>query len=913
MTKGKMTIRKKILITFVLLIVIPVIVLSGLNIAGILLLSRDNADVSSEALRVEELDNLQQMANDTTLSIKEEFERVSDEATVLADYSSDLFNGKISAEPRDYYYWDKTVYTDPIPGLYNDPNYGIEVSFEVSCYYIPPSSMNASYDDLDATAETVLDISSNIDSAFKMLHEANPNYIWFSAGFQAGGLYKNYPYNNLDFFYYPDPGEEAYDPRDRPWYQDAIGEDDVVFTSPYLDPTSGLMISVARELRYDNGSLIGAVSMDLTIDTVRQTITNMDISDDGYAFLIDSEGKTIAHPNIPDPIPDDYEAEDIIDMVFDTGDSSSKNDFQTTIDLMKGGDFGQATFMKNDGQEKWYIVYAPIEITGYSVGIVVPESDIIGPANAVQTQINRISLGETFIFVAVLVAIIILVVIFASIISRRIVEPIKQMTQMVEYITAGDLSREMKTEAESYSKEISILHSAFQNLVTTLRFGNTDYYRGDLERAHTNYTRALELFKTTKNKRGQGICYNNLGNIYRSWGDYKKAEENYRRAISIGEKMDDKLGLASRYNNLGLLFLEKEELSQAKDNLEKALAFDEEIDNHEGIATRLENLGLYYSRIGKKAKAKEYYEKAIKLSKKHDLKRELAHAYLNQGIFFIESGDYSKAKQSLEDALEIAKKYDDIRLVANCYEQLAIVYTELNEKSKAHKAKSKAAEIQQSMVNKKEVLFVFDYSGSMRGSKMKAAIQGALEIIKTQINPQDEVSIVIFNEMSKVILPLTIARNSYELFERTLRRLRTPQYRTAFYDALGDAITELNQRTGNQHKWVIALTDGLDNASNEFTIDKVPSGGLFRKSSKISLHRFLHNTMLNANLIIVAVGDELQAVEFDLKKLCDETPRGKYIGISSRMDASKAIREAFHEVKDLMAQVDIEGFDIDEY
>lgn len=906
--RSKSTIRRRILISFVLLLVIPVIILSGLNIAGILILSRDNAQDSGEALRLEELNNLQRIANDTSLFIEETFQKVSDEATTLADYTSDLFNGRINAAPRPYYYWDASKYPS-IPGLYYDPFYGIDVSFEVSCYYVPPTTMNSSYDDLSPGAVEILETSSNIDTAFKMLHEANPNYIWFSAGFETGGIYKNYPYNDIGFFY-----DEGYDPRERPWYTDAVGEGKVVFTSPYLDPTSGLMISVAREIRYDSGELIGVISMDLTIDTIRTAIMNIDVLEEGYAFLIDDQGKTISHPDIPEPIPSDYEAEDIEEMVFDVGDSSNRGAFRTAIQLMKDGEYGQATFMKNNGQEKWFIVFAPIAITGYSMGIIVPEEDLIAPANAVKDQIQTLSIWETVIFAVVLAIIIALIVVFASIISRRIVRPIKDLTKMVEYITEGDLSREMKSEAAAQTKEIGILHSAFQNLVTTLRFGNTDYYRGDLNRAFDNYTRALELFKTTNNQRGVAICYNNLGNIYRAWGDFKKAQESYQEAIAIGEEMDDWEGLASRYNNLGLFYMETGQMADAKNALETALEYDERMDNQTGMAIRLGNLGLYYSKAGDRKKAKEYYTKAIELCERTDNKSGLAQSHLKMGSFLKEAGEYKEAQRHLEKSLKLAKEIEDIRLLANCFEQLATVYDMQNMTAKSHQAEAKAAEIRQSLITKKVVLFVIDYSGSMSGSRIKAAVQGAEKILETQVNPQDDVAIIIFNESSHILQPLTNVENNYDRIKNSLRKLKYPQYRTAFYDALGDALKQLHEVKGNEQKWVIALSDGLDNTSERFTIGATEKKGLFKqKTGRKSIEEYIRETMLNANLIIVGIGEELAAVEDQLEKLCTDTPRGKYISIESGRAVDKAIEEAFYHVKDLLAEVEIEGFTVDQY
>ena len=67
--------------------------------------------------------------------------------------------------------------------------------------------------------------------------------------------------------------------------------------------------------------------------------------------------------------------------------------------------------------------------------------------------------------------------------------------------------------------------------------------------------------------------------------------------------------------------------------------------------------------------------------------------------------------------------------------------------------------------------------------------------------------------------------------------------------------------------------------------------------------------MLNINIIIVGVGDGLYAIEQDMKDLCANSPRGRYIALTGR-DISQTIEEAFEEVRDEMARVDVEGFTV---
>ncbi|MHA1166695.1 MAG: tetratricopeptide repeat protein, partial [Candidatus Hodarchaeales archaeon] len=785
------------------------------------------------------------------------------------------------------------------------------ISFDVSCYYMPPAEMrNNDPFDLSNEMQEVLNLSSNMENMFRNMHEANPNYIWIYAGFDVEGhIFRNYPYDDLSYFIGWNEDGTDYDPWEEDWYNNAknLVGDQTAFTSPYIDPSVGLVLSIGRPLHYDNGTFIGVVSVDITIEALKTDILNLDVLENGYAFLVDNSGNCISHPSLAS----DTESEPIINLESATNTAA----FQAILTDMEAGNYGNASFNKADG--KWYISYVPIDTQGtvsYSLALVVPESDIIRPAVTIQNRITSMAIFQVAVFLVLFLVVMVIIVFVGAYISRKIVEPIKELTNMVKYITHGDLTRELRGNSATMGREVGMLHASFNNLLTSLRFGNTDYYRGDLNRAYQNYRKALELFTTTKNKRGIAIAKNNLGNIYRAWNNFDNAFKYYQEAIDIGLEQDDKKGLASRYNNLALLYLERKNYSTAVDILEKALQLDEEIGNQRGMAARYENLGLVHERKGELDEAERFYRKGIDISKAANDSWSLANGYISLGSLFLEKNHFEEAREYIEQALSIAKVTEDVSLAVLCLEKLSKVYEQLDLRAESHKAKIKAEEIRKRLANPKSVLFVLDYSGSMSGGRIKAARNGALKLFRSQVNPQDEAGVIIFNDRSRVLINLVPVEKNADRIVETIRNLRYPESVTAFYDAIGDALEIFARKPGNEQKWLVALTDGEDNSSVRYTIKEKGKSfiqKLFPSLSfgKKSIPDFIRETMLNINIIIVGVGDGLYAIEQDMKDLCANSPRGRYIALTGR-DISQTIEEAFEEVRDEMARVDVEGFTV---
>jgi len=89
-----------------------------------------------------------------------------------------------------------------------------------------------------------------------------------------------------------------YDPRTRPWYQDAMkSKGKLIWTDPYIDFATGeLIISAAISVEDINGKSIGVVGADIAMISVQKLLEEYQIGETGYIFAADKEGIMFYHP-----------------------------------------------------------------------------------------------------------------------------------------------------------------------------------------------------------------------------------------------------------------------------------------------------------------------------------------------------------------------------------------------------------------------------------------------------------------------------------------------------------------------------------------------------------------------------------------------------------------------------------------
>lgn len=94
-----------------------------------------------------------------------------------------------------------------------------------------------------------------------------------------------------------DPSD-TYDPRNRPWYLKAKAELTTIWTDPYIFFTSKQPgITLAAPVMSDEGTVRGAVGVDIEISMISEFLSRLNIGMNGKALIINHNGDVIAHPN----------------------------------------------------------------------------------------------------------------------------------------------------------------------------------------------------------------------------------------------------------------------------------------------------------------------------------------------------------------------------------------------------------------------------------------------------------------------------------------------------------------------------------------------------------------------------------------------------------------------------------------
>ena len=89
------------------------------------------------------------------------------------------------------------------------------------------------------------------------------------------------------------PGPD-YDPLGKTWYQDGIKSDAFMFGDTYLDEDSqSYVVGASGVLKSRDGSVRGVAAADVSLDSISQIVSQVQIEDTGGIFLVDTRTDTI--------------------------------------------------------------------------------------------------------------------------------------------------------------------------------------------------------------------------------------------------------------------------------------------------------------------------------------------------------------------------------------------------------------------------------------------------------------------------------------------------------------------------------------------------------------------------------------------------------------------------------------------
>lgn len=273
--------------------------------------------------------------------------------------------------------------------------------------------------------------------------------------------------------------DEGYDPRQRDWYINALAEDGTVFTETYLDVFGRLLVTCASPVKTQAGKTVGVLGMDILIEDINSSIVNAEVGEEGYAFLIDQNGIVISAPNLEVGPDGNYKQVKL----------GEQRGFSAVVEAMLAGESG---FLEAQADEPLFVSYAPVPVSGWSLGMVLPREEVVAPAAAMYDHIMA-ETGETtgavssmtaimLVFFALAIVVIVVIVMIATRVqSRRLTDPIRTLTQGAQTIGAGNLDYEIDVNT---GDELEILGDTINHMTVSLKeyMTNLEAITADRER-----------------------------------------------------------------------------------------------------------------------------------------------------------------------------------------------------------------------------------------------------------------------------------------------------------------------------------------------------------------------------------------------------------------------------------------------
>ncbi len=187
--------------------------------------------------------------------------------------------------------------------------------------------------------------------------------------------------------------DDAYDPRQRPWYEAAVAAGDSVWTDPYVFFSSRQPgITVSAPLSGRVGVDEGVFGVDVEIRQLSEILANLPISEEGAAFIVDASGQLVG---ISEAVELGLEDGNSLRRLRPTevGDPTLREAAAALADI-GGPVVDEAAFVpfEADGRE-WRAGFEPFA-TGrwpWTIAVYAPEDDFLGEVRETQAANTRLA------------------------------------------------------------------------------------------------------------------------------------------------------------------------------------------------------------------------------------------------------------------------------------------------------------------------------------------------------------------------------------------------------------------------------------------------------------------------------------------------------------------------------------------
>jgi hypothetical protein len=238
--------------------------------------------------------------------------------------------------------------------------------------------------------EYAIAVTEKLDPLFDAIHRSNIGTQWICLTL-ADGMMRLFPWQD-NGGYPPD-----WKPQEIPSYMVAAPErnplSEPVWTAPYNDfAGAGLMVTNSVPI-WVKDRLVGVMSHDFRIEDLQRQVLGFEVGKTRLAFLLDKRGNIIAHRNYT---PENTPLGEELNIKLAELEPSMAPAVAEMLSYSKG----DVRVTDQSGVE-WVVVYTRIQLTNWSLGLMLPRSEIIQPVLKISQNVMAGTIGLVVLAVIV--------------------------------------------------------------------------------------------------------------------------------------------------------------------------------------------------------------------------------------------------------------------------------------------------------------------------------------------------------------------------------------------------------------------------------------------------------------------------------------------------------------------------------
>ncbi len=235
----------------------------------------------------------------------------------------------------------------------------------------------------------------------------------------------------------------------REYFQRALVGESVV-SDPVINKDDGTMTLIfAAPIKSNRDQVIGVLISGINAESFMEIVKDIKFGKGGEAFVLDSEGTTIAHKNIELVLGQ----ENIIKSFEKDPQLAPLADIEKK---MLKGEKGVGTY-KYKGKEK-FMGYFPINVNGWSIALAAPKNEIF-------KDLNKMAI----INIILIVGFVVLGGILVVLLSNKIAKPITAFSDIMNVVSQGDFTKDVPKAYLNYNDEIGVLAKSIETMRTGMR------------------------------------------------------------------------------------------------------------------------------------------------------------------------------------------------------------------------------------------------------------------------------------------------------------------------------------------------------------------------------------------------------------------------------------------------------------